>query len=473
MASERVEAIRQRLGLSEASSAPSVPEGAGAPPAPASAGAGAGGAMAAATSVAAAPLATKVTLGILGGIVALALVFFGTKAILQNGSDGDPTVTEEVTETDPSEEETEPDGAPGGTVTDSLDTEGGDLTDPLDTEADETVSETESTGEKYESELLVVYGDSHRFKNNLSGIVGEWSPAIQTLDGKIYGWPYESEDDTKGSPVADTDVAIYLTGYYGFRDKDGVLHFGGGICSDFIGEPIWTFISVNDTQALVSFDGGRLYLNEYDEDGNKLQYDNAPLYIADNTTTGVYYETFRRVTVRTVNGKAYCLAETEEGPVFYGEASTIFNFDEKSSLRLAPLASDAAILFDFGYTYSRTSPLYAESDTATRLTFTDGWNDTRYHIALPDGYTAADVKRALFGDLTVVIFEDNTVWACTISLTDAAATMTQSEELTALMQQGAIRDLRLTAGDRYTDCNLVVLCDDNVLYEIDDSHLVG
>jgi hypothetical protein len=126
-------------------------------------------------------------------------------------------------------------------------------------------------------------------------------------------------------------------------------------------------------------------------------------------------------------------------------------------------ATKAENVLSYGYG-GATSPLYKVDGDASAVYYRYGFSGTELPIFMPQGKTVDQLTQVIFGDTTLLIFDDGSVYTCRLVHTIVGPDVMLDEHLTRLNQSGAIRQILQSTYLAGRNCQLRILMDDNVTY---------
>ena len=308
---------------------------------------------------------------------------------------------------------------------------------------------------KYESQLLEIYNETDKIRDVFRDYAGDDYIFYWNTNGGISDMNDVVDRTQNYYFTADADIQKYcmVYKYPAYIDSNGVLHLKreGMVypCPDLKGEVFYYEENVENEQMIVCSvdEDGYMYINVYNQKGNKQGYDNTPLYLDDYTTNRVESivatSKFRSSFFAIVDGYIY------ENSGWDGlDLDHIDNVDgTKPCIRLHRTYIPAKNLLshDVNHQY-----IYHEEGVMDEIIIRG------YTVSLPAGKTVEQIALAMSGDESVVIFDDGSVY---IHLSGDGDTLIYSQELTDLYKAGAICNI-------FTIAEFVILMDDNVTYKV-------
>ena len=305
----------------------------------------------------------------------------------------------------------------------------------------------------YSSDLLAPLGESREFQESFADYPSNRVTYYLTKDGKLAARKAPHTEVDFGANVDIREVLVVgqfpvgkdAQNTYYMHTRTQVLPLAG-----MTGTPV-AIIAVGQQNvlsyyAVISLSGGQLYYNHYSPAGQKIDYDNVPVYIYDQTDQG---NTLKNITwfeeIMNPNGSqnTWSFRFVADGKV-YKMASFNPRISQESAVCLAEATGVAGN--DLLSTEGNPS-LICKAATAIHV------DDTA--ITLPEGKTGESVSYAVGVQTGLVFFNDGSVYAY-----DQTG-MTLNQELTDLNQKGAICKV-FTA---YTSAqNIFLIMDNNITY---------
>ena len=313
---------------------------------------------------------------------------------------------------------------------------------------------------KYESQLLKIHNETDKIRDVFRDYAGNDYPD----DDYIYFWDADGEISVLHKPLnapaytkkysfpADADVQQYcmVFKYPAYKDSQGVLHLkrDGAVypCPDLKGE-VFYYEDDGQLMTVCSVDeDGYMYVNVYDQQGNKQGYDNAPLYINERSTNHVDYivatSSFHSSFLAIVDGEVY----KNDG----WDGLIVGAADHEGGTRSFIWLDGTGLLAENLISHNMNWLVFHEEGVLNEIIIRG------YTVSLPDGKTVDDIALAMSGYAGVVIFNDGSVY---IHLEGDGDTLIFNQELTDLYRAGAIRKI-------FTLAEFVILMDDNVTYKV-------
>jgi len=319
---------------------------------------------------------------------------------------------------------------------------------------EQTEAETEAAPTTYENKYIKIYGHGDQHKGNIAEIYGSDAWILRTKDGKLYNAPYTKEDHQRAYP----DVEVLKTYVRGnnsiYECANGYTYINWTPCRDIKGEILCTIGGVN----VISYDDGKLYYTCFAETGS-LVTPSEEMALYEYSKYEKVEGRIDYVEVRLHEMNLYFLIGVGDR-TFFGYVFMIQSeFRGSRYISLYELKPEYDKILDFGYKDSCASPLYSKSDDATTLNYTVGmYGEDEYAVNLPEGYTAADVKQAIFGDDILVQFNDGTVYTAYLFTNVAGTNLSLDEPLTEISKAGHVNKFYIRDG------NVLMHCDDDVIY---------
>jgi RNA polymerase sigma factor (sigma-70 family) len=330
---------------------------------------------------------------------------------------------------------------------------------PWTTEETEPTVQTEGTEPTaqpqpvdYSSDLLAPLGESREFQESFADYPSNRVTYYLTKGGKLATRKApHTEVDFGGADIRET---LLVSQFPVGKDAQNVYYMHTGTdalpLTGMTGTPV-AIIPVGQQNvlsyyAVISLSQGQLYYNHYSPAGQKIDYDNVPVYIYDRTDQGNALKKiswFAEIMNPVGAQNAWSFRFIADGRVY-----EMASFSPRISQESAACLADAAGVTenDLLSTEGNPSLIYK---TASAICV-DGIS-----IALPEGKTADSVSYAVGVQTGLVFFTDGSVY-------DYDQTgMTLNAELTELNQKGAIHKV-FTA---YTsDQNIFLVMDNNMTY---------
>lgn len=304
---------------------------------------------------------------------------------------------------------------------------------------------------KYESQLLEIYNETDKIRDVFRDYAGDDYIFYWNTNGGISDMNDVVDRTQNYYFTADADIQKYcmVYKYPAYIDSNGVLHLKreGMVypCPDLKGEVFYYEENVENEQMIVCSvdEDGYMYINVYNQKGNKQGYDNTPLFLLIN---GEYV------------GKVDSIVATS---TFHSSFFAIANgYVWENSGRNGLNINDEKPYIDLGYTGIAEGNLVSHDVNHQYIYHEDGIHNEiiirGYTVSLPDGKTVDDIALAMSGFESIVIFNDGSVY---IHLSGDGDTLIYSQELTDLYKAGAIRKI-------FTLAKFLILMDDNVTYKV-------
>lgn len=330
-------------------------------------------------------------------------------------------------------------------------------------------SEPEDTDDSYCSDTLSYYGQQYLVKDRFSRLRSrEASLGFLTTDNEIYSTNNVEHNLLEG--IENIEKVITFADMIAYEDTNGVgtVDSLGRKYADVKGTLVYAFREMlSSDMILFSIDeDGYMYINSFNSSDVKIR-DNEKLYIRD-LTDDVYYDRVDKLDIGNITGNTritYVYAEVDGRKLYY-DFSGIYYFGNKAQIWLHSVNENADKVFDYGYDNILTSPIFSKSDDENKLYYTTGWDKDELSITLPDGYKVSDIEKVMFADMTVIIFKDGSVysgWLTGSALVNVE--LSCIEELTQYNKDGKIQEFYLSTYACNANPTIVVLMDDNILYE--------
>jgi len=247
------------------------------------------------------------------------------------------------------------------------------------------------------------------------------------------------------SPRVCGTCAVYRDGLNALRADTGEREY---ICADVRGKEVWAF-EREDMLYVFSLDGKTLYLNRFLPSGEKDRYDNRPLLLRRE---GEAVDGIASLKTSETLPNAFLLV-TEGKELFYGHfTSLILHLEKDPVLNLLPMTGEGTPVLTVGRIDGGLALICAGEGVGLQA-LKDG---TATAVSLPEGYTEAGLKKAVFGLRRVLVYEG------AVFLTRADGAKEAYEKHEGL--SGLEKDLRSLAVNGQGE--ILVLMSDGVIYRV-------
>lgn len=237
-------------------------------------------------------------------------------------------------------------------------------------------------------------------------------------------------------------------------ENDGTIM--GYPVSDYNGEIIYYYKNGigRDLCVLSYVDNGSIYANSYSQNGTKDNFNNkvVGLYVSKTKTN---YTTAKNVKIVEDDGVATLTAEID-GKFYIGKVSGL-NY-QNPQIFVSEL-DGATKLFASGTDVYADSAIYSKSDSESCLYMSGTSSRT---LALPNNYTAKDVKEVYLEKFLVAVMNDGTVCTIATERNGGDYTFEINEEISALNKAGNVKEFRFSSYSQ--GCTALVLMDDGKVY---------
>jgi len=310
----------------------------------------------------------------------------------------------------------------------------------------------------YESENIKVYGESY----NTKGQFAKFSKYSNLIAEDKNGRPYYVEN---GNYLfdEDEDVAEYVVanGSKGYKDSNGIYHFGDQVFKDVKGEIFYTFSSMMSGEFFVlSLDSdGTMLVSAFNKSGTLSEpekYNNTPLYASTD-----YKEKFCKVDKIEVSDRGSFYIEADGKRYLYPFNGINYLMDVPG-FHTQLLDESMDKVFDLNHEIGFGSPLYSKKNDTSAIYYKS--NDEEFPVTLIDGYTVNDIKKAVLNEYVTILMNDGTVYHAPVVSNIIGTELAKHEEASALGTEGKLTDIFLNY-ERQIE-TLILVCDDNCLYEL-------
>lgn len=332
---------------------------------------------------------------------------------------------------------------------------------------DEIMEDNTPAGEKYESDALIPYAATAQVKDSFLDFADDNQTMFWTKDGQLLhsqtlesGFWFAGREDVQQVVTAWNDPA--------YTDSKGFLYIYDDNhifpCQDIKGQVVWYFQDfMTGNLCVISQDAdGYLYYNMVAETGVKEKYDNEKLCIYDFRTE-TYYDRVDviRFVVDDIQPNVYVEVD---GKAFYSNVTGIDFFGQGPQIWVdSAYATSVEAVYAYGYGAAQ-STLHSVEGDENALYYRYGYSENELPVFMPQGKTVSQLTQVVFGETTILLFDDGTVYTCLLDHTVVGVEPVLDETLTALNQGGAICKIYQSTFLRDRSCEIRILLDDNVTY---------
>lgn len=320
----------------------------------------------------------------------------------------------------------------------------------------------------YESDTLIPYQIQADMKDEFIGFADKNAKIIVTKDsGGLLHFYFLEDGSPTNAPANVVDYGYNEHEFY-YKDNTGTYHFvdknGNTIsCSQITGEPInWGKESLGSSYLLITKDeNNSLFYTTFNSDGT-AEHENEPLVIFDQKNSKSYNSADKII---CSEGDYHRIYIEVNGTLLTRDNVFLWHLSEPSQFYSYSVLENYDKIIAYGYDYSNTTPLYSLKDDQNHIyyNYTGNSNDV-VPINLPDGYTVSNIKKAVFADTTVIMFNDGSVYHCKLTHDNKGINLIKNDELSNLGKGGKIKDI-YASHHQDIECDIRVLMDDNVLYK--------
>ena len=134
------------------------------------------------------------------------------------------------------------------------------------------------------------------------------------------------------------------------------------------------------------------------------------------------------------------------------------------SFNTKEVTADADKVFDYGNWYgSGNSPIFSKKNDTTALYYY--YDSEEFSIKLVEGYSVKDIKKLVANQNNIgILMNDGAVYTGHIKHNIIGTKLEKHEDASKLGAEGKILDL--TSRERVQFFEIVIVCDDNCLYEL-------
>jgi hypothetical protein len=326
---------------------------------------------------------------------------------------------------------------------------------------------SEPATEKYECPVLLPYGATAQMKDRFLQFADDGQTLFRTKDGQLL---YSEDPDRDHWFAGQSNVAkvVCVWNNAAYMDAKGFLYIRSGNkvfpCQNIRGQIVWYFVDMlsGDLCICSQDEEGYLYYNAIDPTGIKERYDNEPLSLYD-FRTDTRYDRVDKIRFVQDDIQPNVYAEVD-GMAFYSNVTGVDFLGGGPHIWIdSAYATKAENVLSYGYG-GATSPLYKVDGDASAVYYRYGFSGTELPIFMPQGKTVDQLTQVIFGDTTLLIFDDGSVYTCRLVHTIVGPDVMLDEHLTRLNQSGAIRQIFQSTYLAGRNCQLRILMDDNVTY---------
>lgn len=314
----------------------------------------------------------------------------------------------------------------------------------------------------YETDNIKVLGDSYETLDRFEKFNPDTYLIAEDKDGRPYdvfnGMYIFSEDDDVKEYVITSNFDIY-------KDSNGIYHADEYLFTEVKGEIFYTFYSGFSGEFYVfSIDkDGTMYLNAFNESGKHADPEkiNTPLYAS--VLGSDEDEKFCKVDKIEVGDNGFFYIEANGKKYYYGFNSIHYLYDVPS-FNTKEMTADADKVFDYGNWYGfGNSPIFSKKNDTTALYYY--YDSEEFSIKLVDGYSVKDIKKVVANQNNIgILMIDGAVYTGHIENNIIGTKLEKHEDASKLGAEGKILDLTSRKKDQFFE--IVIVCDDNCLYEL-------
>ena len=209
---------------------------------------------------------------------------------------------------------------------------------------------------------------------------------------------------------------------------------------------------------------GTMYISAFNESGtlsDPEKYNNTPLYA--NVILSDTDERFCKVDKIEVGDNGFFYIEAN-GKIYYNGFSSIMNVYGVPTFDTKEVTADADKEFNYGnFTGFGNSPIFSKKNDTTALYYYYGSEE--FSIKLVEGYSVKDIKKVVANQNNIgILMNDGAVYTGHIEHNIIGTKLEKHEDASKLCAEGKILDL--TSRKRVQFFEIVIVCDDNCLYEL-------